>query len=71
MSQNHVRRDKNGKPLKIGQWVEGEIYLGRYGPPNFVFGKLLVFSGPDKSVIQTDEGKGYEVENSKIEIKID
>ena len=71
MSLNHVPRDKNRKPLKLGQWVEGEIQLGRHGPPNFIFGKLLVFSGPDKSVIQTDEGRGYEVENAKIEIKID
>jgi len=69
--KNEVPRDKNGKSLKLGQWVEGEIRSSRYSPPNFIFGKLLVFSGPDKSVIQTDEGKGYEVENSKIEIKID
>ena len=67
---NIVPQDKNGKLLKFGQIVEGIIFNGM-GPPKFIIGKLVVFSGPDKSVIETDKGGNYVVENSKIEIKID
>lgn len=62
--------DKNGRPLKFGQIVQGVVSNGM-GPPKFVTGKLVVFSGPDKSLIETDERRSYVVENKTIEIRID
>ena len=62
--------DRNGRPLKFGQTVQGVVTNGT-GPPKFVTGKLVVFSGPDKSLIEVDERWNYVVENKTIEIKID
>jgi len=65
-----IPTDKNGRPLKFGQIVEG-IFSNGMGPPKNVIGKLVVFSGPDKSLIENTEGRYYVVENKTIEIKID
>jgi hypothetical protein len=70
MSLNQIPRDKNGKPLKFGQIVEGVLSHGM-GPPKFIIGKLAVFSGLDKSLIEDTEGRYHVVENKTIEIKID
>jgi len=70
MSLNEIPRDKNGKPLKFGQIVEG-ISSNGVSPPKIVIGKLVVFSGPDKSLIEDAGGRNYVVENKTIEIKID
>lgn len=67
MSLNGIRRDKNGKLLKPGQWVEAEL---NKDPPIFIFGKIM-FAGDEKSFVQPDEKEGEKIENSKIEIKID
>ena len=66
---NIVPKDKNGKPIKPGQWGYGEFKNGM-GPPKKVFGKIM-FVGPEESFVLPDERKGETIENSKIEIKID
>lgn len=74
MSLNGIRRDKNGKLLKIGQWVEGQV---NKSPPGFIVGKLISFTTIKKgkgkipaSVIQ-NERRAEPIENKKIEIRID
>ncbi len=64
-----VPQDKNGKPLKPGQWGYAEFKNG-IGPPKKVFGKIM-FVCPEKSFVLPDERKGETIENSKIEITID
>lgn len=73
MSLNGIRGDKNGKLLKIGQWVEGQT---NKSPPGFIVGKLISFTtiknGKRKipaSVIQ-NERRVEPIENKKIEIRI-
>jgi len=63
-----IPTDKNGKPLKVGQWVEAEF--NHTGPPRLLLGRILYVSS-EKSFIMFDEMEGDTIDNSKIEIKID
>ena len=73
-SRNGIYRDRTGRPLKLGQIVEGQKDRA---PPLFCYGKLLAFTKIKKgekevsaSVIQYE--KGWEIiENKKITIRVD
>lgn len=62
-----IPTDKNGKPLKVGQWVEAEF--NNTGPPGLLFGRIL-YVGSEKSFVMSDE-KGDAIDNSRIEVKVD
>lgn len=65
MVQNQIPRDRNGKPLKTGQWVKIQI---NKGPP---FMGRIMYVGLEKSFVMPYERRGDEIPNKNIEIKID
>ena len=64
MSRNEIPRDKNGKPLRSGQWVKVK------SPPEFLSGRIM-YVGKERSFVMPFEKKGEDIDNAKIEVKID
>ena len=69
MSRNEIPRDKNGKPLKSGQIVEAGFRNG-IGPPKLLWGRIM-YVGKERSFVMPFEKKGEDIDNAKIEVKID